>query len=363
MSVYKYKTKKGERWYVKIGNTTKRGFKKKSDAKNYEKLLSMKSETPERFMSFFDVIHDYLENGNKNVTYGTYAKKEVVCRNIIIPNTKDKNIYDIDELDCRSFRNKVESLKYSTEYRNYILRVYKSIFIHAKKYYKLKNPPTYVLDSFQSTFEEKLKKKEKEMHVWSNDEFKKFIQYVDRKTYKAFFTVLFQTGLRLGEIQALTWNDYQDGLLNINKSLTPKTNKGAYEIKEPKTASSVRKVALGDNLNSYLKNYKETQEKIPGFDTNWFIFGGINPLPSTSITRIKDNAIKQAGLIRISIHEFRHSHASNLISAGMNIVAVSRRLGHSNIEMTLNRYTHLMQENEKQVIEYLDKSSQNLLKK
>lgn len=72
--------------------------------------------------------------------------------------------------------------------------------------------------------------------------------------------------------------------------------------------------------------------------------------------------VKKAGIKKIRIHDFRHSHASNLIGEGMDIVAVSKRLGHSNVEMTLNCYTHLLQKNNDKLIDYLEKSSQFLLK-
>ena len=64
---------------------------------------------------------------------------------------------------------------------------------------------------------------------------------------------------------------------------------------------------------------------------------------------------------KIRIHDFRHSHASNLIGEGMDIVAVSKRLGHSSVEMTLNVYTHLLRKNDSKMLNYSEKSSHNLL--
>lgn len=362
MAVYSYETKMGKMWYVKHKNKTKRGFRKKSEAKLYEAKLKLEEKNQKSFMPFHKLIEDYLQTASKDVTFGTFKKTENVCRNIIIPNVDNKNLFDVDELDCRKFRDFVEGLHYSTEYKNYIIRTYKSLFNHAQKYFKLKYSPASVVASFKTTFGERMKKKEKEMRVWDLDDFNKFIQFVDKDKYKAFFITLFQTGMRLGEIQALTWHDFSDGCLNVNKSLTTKTKNEKYEIKEPKTVSSIRTISLGKCLNEFLIEFKECQSKLPGFDSNWFIFGGLEPLPATSINRIKDKAIKKAGVQRISIHEFRHSHASNLICSGMSIVAVSRRLGHSNIDMTLRTYTHLMRESEAQLVSFLDKYSQNILR-
>ena len=101
--------------------------------------------------------------------------------------------------------------------------------------------------------------------------------------------------------------------------------------------------------------------RLKDFDDSWFMFGGRNPLPRTSIERIKNKAISQAKVKKIRIHDFRHSHASNLIGEGMDIVAVSKRLGHSNVSITLQVYTHLIQKNNDKLIDFIEKSSQNLL--
>lgn len=179
----------------------------------------------------------------------------------------------------------------------------------------------------------------------------------------SFFITLFYTGMRLGEIQALTWKDFKNGELQIVKSLTRKAQGKSYAIKEPKSTSSIRNIQVGKNLELYLNKYKEKQSKLAGFNEDWFMFGNLKPLAKTTITREKDKAIKEAGVKRISIHDFRHSHASNLIANGINIVAVSKRLGHSSVEMTLRVYTHLIKTTEDQLLSYIDESSQNLLTK
>lgn len=95
------------------------------------------------------------------------------------------------------------------------------------------------------------------------------------------------------------------------------------------------------------------------FDDDWFVFGGIKPLSPTTIARKKDNYCKEAGVKKIRIHDFRHSHVSLLISKGVPITAISKRLGHSNIEMTFNTYAHLIPEDEIKTINVLDDLSSN----
>lgn len=81
---------------------------------------------------------------------------------------------------------------------------------------------------------------------------------------------------------------------------------------------------------------------IIGFSDDWFMFGRTKPLFQKNIDRVKDKAIEKANVRRITNHNFKYPHTSNLIANGINIVAVSKRLGHSDINMTLKIYTHLI---------------------
>lgn len=348
-------------WYIKYKNTTKRGFKKKKDAIQYESKMKLSLLNNTAIVMFYSVIEDYLSCVEKRLTYGSYIKIKGVMYNIIEMNVKNKDIHKITEIDCRNFSDIINDLDYSTVHKNYILNCYKSIFKHAKIYFNLSNDPTYVIEPFKKTFSEKVENKEKELNVWTNEEFSFFINHVSKERYKYLFIILFYTGIRLGEALALKWCDFDTNILKINKSLTRKTKHGLYEIKDTKTVSSIRTIELGNTLSCLLSKYKDSESEICGFNEDWFIFGRIYPLSYTSIDREKEKAIKLAKVRRIRIHDFRHSHASNLISNGINIVAVSKRLGHSDIKMTLNVYTHLMEKNKNELSNFLDESSQNLL--
>lgn len=360
MSVHK---DKNNAWYVKYKNKTKRGFSKKFEAERYEAKLKLSVLDTKNTIYLFNIIDDYLDHTKRRLTIGSYTKIKGVIEKVILPNIINKDINKINELDCRKFRELVQNLSYSTVHKNYILNCYKALFKHARIYFKVTNNPTYVMESFKKTFEEKMKTKNKELNIWNENDFVLFINHIDKEKYKYLFILLFYTGIRLGEALALTWNDYKDNCISITKSLTRKTNKGTYEIKDTKTVSSIRDIELGNNLSSILDTFKKQERSIRGFNKNWFMFGRLAPLPYTSIEREKNNAIKKANVRKIRIHDFRHSHASNLIANGVNIVAVSKRLGHSDINMTLSIYTHLMKDTEEKIIAYIDNSSQNLLNK
>ena len=101
-----------------------------------------------------------------------------------------------------------------------------------------------------------------------------------------------------------------------------------------------------------LKEYKA--EQLEKFASPTFVFGGDRPLASRSTDRYFADVCEKVGVRKIRIHDLRHSCASLLISKGVSIVAVSRQLGHSNIEQTLNTYSHLMPDDRSKVVAELE---------
>ena len=356
-----YRDKRNSTWYIKLNNQTKRGFHSKKEALLYEAKLKLTDESKVTNKTFKEVAYDFLAYKKIKVCYGTYDK----CRNSIerhiLPHFKsDKQIAKITDLDCRQYYEILGQLNYSTVYKNSVLQTFKAIFKHAEKFFNLKSDPTHFIERYKLNFEDSMKKKNKETNVWSDEEFKKFINEVDNPACKELFIMLYFTGARLGEALALTWNDFHDDSISITKSITRKTLRGSYEVKQPKNVSSYRTVGLGSNLTQHFKNFKAEEMKIPGFTNEWFMFGRDKPLVLASIDRAKEVAIKKAGVKRIRIHDFRHSHASNLIASGVNIVAVSRRLGHSDVNMTLKVYTHLLKKNANELILNINNSFRNI---
>ena len=89
-------------------------------------------------------------------------------------------------------------------------------------------------------------------------------------------------------------------------------------------------------------------------DCQDFVFGGQAPFADSNIERYFKEKCLEADVKKIRIHDFRHSHASYLISNGASIVAVAKRLGHKDIERTLNTYSHLLKNDEADLISKLD---------
>ena len=222
---------------------------------------------------------------------------------------KDYVLSHINKVDCERFKNGLRKINRSTRYKNDILAIYKVVFKYAFKYDYISSDPSSILEKIKKTYQEKAKKLDEEMNIWTLDDFSLFVQNVEGKCYECLFVILYFSGLRIGEAVALKWTDYNGASLFVNKSLTRKAKSSSYEIKEPKSPSSVRRVTLCDSVCDYLNLYKKNEEVKEGFSDSWFIFGGEYPLTENSITRHKNRAIKKVGVRRIRLHDFQHSHA------------------------------------------------------
>ncbi len=197
-------------------------------------------------------------------------------------------------------------------------------------------------------------------NFWTYEEFVQFIKNVDNQVYFSLFTVLYYTGMRLGECLALNWNDIENDTINITKTIANRKKDNDYVFNVPKTLTSIRKIKLNNQTIDTLNNLKIYYSSMVGFEDSWFIFGGINSLATTTIERKKNEYCKKANVKQIRIHDFRHSHATLLLSNGIPITVISKRLGHSNTATTLKIYSHLIPEDEDKAIELLNKMEKTI---
>lgn len=171
---------------------------------------------------------------------------------------------------------------------------------------------------------------------------------------------MYFTGCRLGECLALTFNDLIDNTITINKTITKECYNGKRLITSPKTKKSNREIHIDnyllDELSSSMQIYKQ---KYRNFNESYYIFGGVKPLAPTTVERKKNLYCKNAGIKQIKLHEFRHSHATLLVQNNIPIKDVAERLGHSDITLTLNIYTHVSKDKEKRTINVLNSIRSN----
>lgn len=292
-----------------------------------------------KFKTAYERYLKYIINKQKIQSYNTL--KDKTERNII-PHFSNFNIYNITEKDYIDWQNEIETCNYSNSYNNSLHYIMTNFFEFMIKYYGIKKNIPKLVGNF------KQKQEIKQYNTYNIKQFKNFIKNIDNEIYKQFFNLLFFTGLRPGEAMALKFSDLNNRILYVNKTIN---EHGKREINSPKTLSSIRKIEIDRKLNRDLLKLKE---KYSNYNQDYFIFGGFKPLAPTTINRYKIKACKKSNLIPIKLHEFRHSHATMLVEKKLIIKEVSRRLGHSNTNITLNTYTHTNKMQEKKVIKTLN---------
>ena len=184
--------------------------------------------------------------------------------------------------------------------------------------------------------------------------------------YKTLVILALDSGARRGEISALRWSDidFDTNTMRIERSL--KVVKGVVDEKKPKTKSSNRVIVLSDTTINLLKEYKSWQDnyilemgkKWKGTDRIFTDKYGEHINPATCY-KIFTKIIKKYNLEHIRFHDLRHTSASILIHKGINPKAVSQRLGHSNINITSDIYTHTFEIDKKTSAYVLDEIIKN----
>ena len=166
--------------------------------------------------------------------------------------------------------------------------------------------------------------------------------------YKTAIILTVFTGVRLGELMGLEWNDidFRNGIVSINRSSQYLADTGVF-TKVPKTESSIREVAIPDFVISLLEEYKlwyEEQKSLYGelwINSNrLFVQADGKPMHPSTISKWFVKFIEQIGLPVINFHGLRHTNATLLIAQNIDVAVVAARLGHAQITTTFNFYVH-----------------------
>ena len=182
---------------------------------------------------------------------------------------------------------------------------------------------------------------EKEIEAFSREEQKIIEEYClknKKQNYLGIIICLY-TGIRLGELLALTWDeiDFENKLLHIKKtSYTSKVNgKNTIIIDKPKTKKSNRIIPIPDKLLVLLEIHKRTST------SNYIITTKQNKMVETrSYQRTFESILLKCGIKHYNFHCLRHTFATRALELGMDIKTLSEILGHTNVAITLNRYAH-----------------------
>lgn len=185
-----------------------------------------------------------------------------------------------------------------------------------------------------------------EMKTLKKEELTAFLEETKRSGCYEFYYLELTTGMRLGEICALEWNDLslEDKTITVNKAV--QKIKGEVKINTPKTKSSIRTIKLCDECIRLLSQLKANQVPKSKYIFPSSVTGEIRD--TSAVTRRLHRIQDRAGVPRIRFHDLRHSFATLSLEQGMDIKTVSHMLGHTDAGFTMNTYMHVtdsMQEN------------------
>lgn len=324
---FSYKNWKGETRF-----TTKRGFETKRDALRYEREFKL-HQAGDIDMSFEEFVRLYREDHYPRIRKSTRLEKDNVINNKIIPYFRNFKITDITAKDIIKWQNELMNeicektgKPYAQTYLKTINNQLNAILNFAVKYYDLKTNPAQRAGSIGATNAE-------EMNFWTLEEYEKFSEAMMEEPFFYYcFQILYWTGIREGELLALTYDDFdfENKILSITK--TYQVLEGEPVIGPPKTPKSVRDISLPDELCEDLKDYFSMC-----YDRTT---GRAFPTSKSILYRAMERGAKRAGVKKIRIHDLRHSHVSLLINLGFSAVDIGKRVGHSSITITL-RYAHM----------------------
>lgn len=342
---------------------SKGGFRTKKDCEKSMNELLTQLENGLYFETKKMSLKEYL-----SYWLNTYAKVNVAastfCLYVGFSNTTIKHIGNtlLNQLKPAVIQN-----FYSTLITEKRLSSGSILKIHRMLHLALKHAAQWEMILTNATDNVKAPRANKtEMKVWDSPTASKFLE--DIKETIAYLPVMLAltTGMRQGEIAALKWSNvnFSDGFISVTHNFQRVGNQ--YELTKPKTEKSRRSIAMMDVTIKELKNLRIKQIEIKmglgiKFTDDDFICSWDNGTPFRPhyISDIFRNAVSNLMYPKIRFHDLRHTHATMLLSKDVNPKIVSERLGHSTINITLDTYSHVLPNMQKEAVKKLNQLFEN----
>ena len=393
-SVYQYKfeiaSEDGKRKFI-----NKSGFKTKKDAiesgnKAFTEYLNAGIPFKECYISYSDYLDYWLDNYCRlNLKYNTIQAYKTIIKKYLKPKLGKYRLSAITSITLNTFITSIcEEYDFAKAYLKNILKVIKGSFRDACNLYGfIKYNPAISL---------RLPKLDKEKndakHLYSQDEIDIILnRFKKDETFTCAFLTSCFTGMRTGEVFALTWDDidFENKIIKVNHNVydKPKDRKGRWYLGSTKTETGTREVFIGDTLYKALSNYKKKQDyykKIYGKRYIYYhledvrneygvikekrIVKNISDEEKLNLVFTKENGsysgtdsirypykvIREELNIKCRFYDLRGSYATKILNNGIEIRDVADLLGHRNIETTENFYISSTNSSKRKAIEVFD---------
>lgn len=296
-------------------------------------------------------LNNYVKTANKPRTYERYSQ---IVKVHILPLLGDYELIDLTPIVLQKF---ISTLFNGGNKRtgkglspNFVKSVISVLQNSLKTAHILGLIPEYTADKIKRP-----KIVEKQVECFSVAEQKKIEQYVleSKKSKLKGIVLCLYTGLRIGELLALTWDDidFQKGRLAVTKTCHDGNVNGKHCIivDTPKTETSYRYIPLSKPLLAILKDLKKESE------SNYVVSDKADPVFVRSYQRTFELLLKRLNIPHKGFHALRHTFATRAIECGMDVKSLSEILGHKNATITLNRYAHSLWEHKSEMMDKLGK--------
>ena len=331
--------------------TTRRGFKTKKEAQLAISRLQLEIEQgafrKQTLDTYQDVYNLWIDKYRLTVKESTFVKTKEIFKLHILPLFGEYKIDKINVQVCQKHVNEwFSTLK---KYRS--IRAYASkVLDHAVTLGIIANN---VMKNVTMPVNIDPPQEDEQENFYTKEQLVQFLKYLKQESnfkHYALFRLLAFSGMRKGEALALTWNDinFTSKEIRINKTLSSGENNRLF-VQTPKTKSSIRTLKMDKITLDILEEWNKLQKQD-------YLKLGINTLkPNQLVFSNEDNKYLQPAMTRkwmiriqdkyslkkITTHGLRHTHCSLLFEAGASLKEVQERLGHSDIQTTMNIYTHV----------------------
>ena len=341
--ISKGKNRNGQRCFRYFFGRTREEVKKKIDISRKAEQNSPCSITVGQIFS------EWFQHIQYKVKESTAANYRMKAEKHVLPVFSDMKADSIDESTVYSFIESRQQKGLSNRYISDIIVMMKSVFKYAVKKYHFFN----TLDGISLPRTQK-----PEIRLLDDSEQKRLQQYITKNPNNTTLGVVLSmsTGIRIGELCALQWQDIdlEKRILTVRKTIqriqtSHNEQKTKLIITEPKSESSKRNIPVPECIVSFLRKFK-------GAGKEYIVSGAERPTEPRTLQYRFASILKNVGLPSVHFHALRHIFATKCVKLGFDIKSLSEILGHSSVEITLNKYVHSSFEQKE---EYMKRLSMN----
>lgn len=274
-----------------------------------------------------EIMLEWLYERKNHLKISSYQKYSTIFSNHISSLIGEIPIKSLSQHIIAQFTDNLFSKDLSRETVNLVLIVLGMALSYAKKRYNVAVPEIRLIKTTKS-----------QMRVFSEKEQQILVKYLFLQTdiYSFGIIVAMFTGMRIGEICALEWQDIKENTIHISKTMQRlKNNNGVTEVMilPPKTSSSDRIIPIPSVLKLVIEHYRKT--------CGFVLMQKNGKFTEPRLLQNKfAKCLTECGMEKANFHTLRHTFATRCIEAGVDVKTLSEILGHSDVKTTLNKYVH-----------------------